>query len=1215
MLRILIHCFLVIGISHIISAQEVLFTEEFNDCVLTDQWSYQLTGNQNVSWGVGLPSNSKAEGSSIDGTCMLFIDDDLTGDKTSAFNLRIYSDYFSGEGYSNIAFSAQVHFRRDKTEYMRIIIDNGEKEHVIKEFKGSNYSGTKFSDFINMKSDLSFIATDSMRIIIEYDDDNQWGWWAGIDNIKITGTKGGAIVFGETFNDCFLPEGWSTEILSGVDNWKFGLFTDGKSIDGTCFAYFNDDVLGEIAPLSKIRMYSPEFNATQFAEYQLTYDFIFRFYEKNEYLQLYVDNGKEWIPVKTYNGDFGGPNVNQSKKDTIDLSPFRSEKIRLIWEYNDGGWAWWLGLDNVKVTGQGNINDRCAKSLSLYLSEACQSFDNTNALKEDEFGIAASGNTGILFYTFTAPETADYEIKSTSIFNDKLEIFSGTCNSPLLIQGKDKDEYGFRGEQLNFSAIAGETYMIRIYGHQAEFGLDKGSGCIGVSRKSDTQLSPSGDACGSALPLIANADCTFSKNIKANLDGPLPKTNLRSRADVWFSFTPQIDGDYEFTSNADFADVLAVYKGNCADLLELNSDFNGYIIDIKNAEAEQTYFIQVTGYFAILEGDLCPTVKTKVINEVPENNCISALPLTLNNECSISSNFGAGYSGIRPDCDVYIKDDVWFSFVASESRQIYIKVKTDFENIVSLYEGGCNSLKSIYCGKNIHHCDGYLHIGNLETGKTYYIQLGSKVQQRRHNSGSVCIDLLDSEPVWQKMELQVAQVCISKGAVIFIPTATGGSGVYTYSGLGLGEAVAGSDSYIVEAKDTEGCVNAILVNAVSCNDFGCTLTSQLEKINPGCYGVSDGQASVIVSGGLEPYNVKWSDGSTGPTINNLTAGSYTVTISDGSGCEQTENFILNQPAQIVANPGYVPPKCYNDSTGVISLFTIGGQGDYSYIWSEGNTGNKLENIPGGDYSVTITDGYGCKSTQTFTLYQPDKISISGASVDNLCFGNSQGNIRVEIKGGVSPYSILWSQGDTLANVDSLSAGVYSISISDSNNCKSTKNWEIHQPLPFLLYEDSIDLIFSSFKNAVIDISMFGGIAPYEYEWYLDDTRLDIETEDIFPDAGGNYHVEIKDVNGCTYKSKIWEVTRSTNIIENQPIDILIHPNPTRDFINIILSESAVVNKLELKDIYGRTCKSIFPTKNEGNSIKINMSDLSSGTYLLLYFIGDITYTYKVVKVD
>jgi len=1215
MLKILIHCFLLFGISNIVCAQEVLFVEDFNDCALSDQWSYQLTGNQDVSWGVGLPTNSKAESSSIDGTCMLYVDDDLTGDKTPAFNLRIFSNYFSGEGYSDIAFNAQVHFRRDKTEFIRIIIDNGEKEHVIREFKGTNYSGTKFSDYINMKSDLSFIATDSMRIIIEYDDDNQWGWWAGVDNIKITGTKGGAIVFGETFNDCQLPEGWSTEILSGVNNWNFGLFTDGKSIDGTCFAYFNDDVLGENASLSKIRVFSPEFNAAQYAEYQLTYDFIFRFYEKNEYLQLYVDNGKEWIPVKTYNGDYGGPNVNQSKKDTVDLSPFRSEKIRLIWEYNDGGWAWWLGFDNIKITGKGNINDRCNKSVSLSLAENCQFYDNTNALKEDEFEIAGVTNTGILYYSFTAIESIDYEIKSTSIFNDKLEIFSGTCDNPVLIQARDKDEFGFRGEELNISAQAGETYTIRIYGHQAEFGLDRGSGCLRVSKKSKIQLPPLTDVCDAAIPLFANADCTISKNIAANQDGPLPKTNQRSRADVWFSFTPQTDDDYEFTTNADFADALAVYKGNCSDLVELVSDFNGYKIDIKNAEAEQTYFIQVTGYFAIIEGSLCPKVKTKVVQEVPESSCISALPLTLNNACSISSNFGAGYSGIRPDCDVYIMDDVWFSFVASESRQVYMKLKTDFENIVSLYEGSCNSLKSIYCGKKVHHCNGYLHVGNLEAGKTYYIQLGSKVLQNRHNSGSVCIDLLDLEPVWQKIEVQVTQVCISKGAVKFIPTASGGSGAFTYDGLGLDEAVAGSDNYIVEAKDADGCVNAILVNAVSCNDFGCTLTSQLAKINPGCYGASDGQASVMVSGGLEPYIVKWSDGRTGPTIANLPAGSYTVTISDGSGCEQTEIFILNQPAQIIANPGYKSPGCYDDSTGVITLFTIGGQGNYTYLWSQGSIGNRLENIPGGDYSVTITDGNGCISTPNFILNQPDKISISGASVDNLCFGNSQGKISVEIKGGVSPYSILWSQGDTLPNVDSLSAGVYAISISDANNCISTKNWEIRQPLPFLLYEDSIDLIFSGTKDAIIDIGTTGGSAPYAYDWYLDGTRLDIVTEDIFPDVGGNYQVEIKDANGCTFTSKIWEVTRSTNTIENRPFEILIHPNPTRDFINIILFETTIVNKLEIKDIYGRACKSFIPTEKDGNILRLNISGLSSGTYFLIWLIGDVTYTAKVVKID
>jgi len=986
-------------------------------------------------------------------------------------------------------------------------------------------------------------------------------------------------------------------------------------MDGTCFAYFNDDALGKNAPLSKIRMYSPEFNATQFADYQLTYDFIFRFYEKNEYLQLYVDNGKEWIPVKTYNGDFAGPNINQSKKDTIDLSPFRSEKIRLIWEYNDGGWAWWLGLDNVKVTGQGNLNDRCDKSISITSNGDCIMFDNINALKEDEFNLIKAGNTGILYFTFTAEESTDYEIKSTSTFNDKLEVFTGTCDNPSLLQAKDKDEFGFKGEQLYINAQGGESYMFRVYGFQAEFGLDKGTGCLSVSRKSDTQLPPLGDVCAAAIPLIANTDCTISKNIKANLDGPTPKTNIRSRADLWFSFSPETSGNYEFTSNADFADVLAVYQGNCSDLTEMVSDFNGHKINIKNAEAGQTYFIQVTGYFAILEGNLCPAIKTKVINEDTESNCITALPLTVNSACSVSSSVGAGFSGVRPDCEIKIQDDVWFSFVATNSRQIFIKVKTDFENIVSVYEGNCNSIHSIFCGKNVHHCNGYLNISNLEPGKTYYIQLGSKVINGRHHSGDICVELTDTVPVWEKIELQVEQLCLSKGAVMLIPIAKGGSGEFTFAGLGIDEVVAGGESYIVEATDAEGCVQSLLVNTNSCNDFGCTLTSQISKINPTCYGVSDGQASVTVFGGLEPYNIKWSDGSSGAETSNLSSGTYTVTITDGSGCEQIENFYLIQPAQIVANPGYKTPLCNNDSTGIITLFTIGGQGDYSYLWSVGSTDNKLENIPGGDYSVTITDGYGCQSTQSFILYQPDKISISGTTIDNPCFGNNNGNISVEIKGGVTPYNILWSHGDTLPNVNGLTAGAYTISVSDANNCITNKMWEINQPLPFLLQEDSLDLIFSSLKNAVINISIFGGTAPFEYEWYLDGNPLNIDTEDIFPDAGGNYHVEIKDVNGCTFISEIWAVTRSTNTIDNQTFDVVIQPNPTKDFMHLVLPEKILIDNLKLKDIYGQTCKNISIDHKNEKIIRIDMSGLMSGTYLLTWQIRGIVYTSKVVKVN
>ncbi len=1214
MLRtLLINC-IIFSFSGIIFGQEVLFLEDFNTCNLSEQWTYTLSGNQNVKWGVGIPANPKAEGLSINGSCMLYIDDDLTGDKTPAFKLRVISDYFDGSNFSNIIFQAQVHFRRDKTEFMRIIIDNGKKEHVIREFKGNNFSGVKFTDFIDMKSDLSFIASDSMRIIIEYDDDNQWGWWAAIDNIKVTGANGGKIILGETFNDCRLPEGWSNEILHGSDNWQYSLFKDGTSIDGTCFAFFNDDALGETAPLSKIRMYSPVFNAAEFASYQLTYDLIFRFYEASEYLQLYVDNGQEWTPVKTYNGDFGGPNVSQSKKDTIDLSSFRADSIRLIWEYNDGGWAWWVGFDNVKITGQGNINDRCDKALPLIPESDCISFDNQVALRDDEFDMLHSGQTGILYYSFTAAEAGSYELLTESGFNDNLELFTGSCENHTLLHRINKDEYGFKGENLFYTAGSGDQFIIRIYGTQAEFGLDRGSGCVRLSKKTDNVAVPYEDICSRATPLMVNAPCHKTVNIKAGIDGPLPATNLRSRADIWFSFTPETDGDYTFFSHADFADVIAVYSGECSQLSELSSDFGGQQTDIKNAVAGQTYFIQITGYFALLEGQVCPEIKMKDLPAVQNTDCMASHTLTINERSTDFINTGAGFSGQRPACAVYIQDDIWFSFVAPDNHEVYIRVKSDFENIVSIYRGSCGNLETVYCEQGVHHCNGYVHIDQLTAGETYFLQIGSKVLHNRHQSGKLNIEILDHEPAWERLNMLVNQECISKGAVILRPEATGGTSPYIFEGQGLDGAVPGNEQYIVQVSDAEGCIAAVLVQTISCLDFGCTLAATKTQSNASCFGLKDGSASVLLTGGLEPYVVKWSDGQEGENVSGLAAGMYAVTATDGSGCAWEDQITIYQPAQIAANPTYTVPLCFGDSTGVISLLAIGGSGAYQYQWSEGSDGAEVSHLTGGNYFVTITDGSGCELIQPLTLEQPDEISISGMVQSNACAGEQMGQILPDIKGGTMPYEVLWNTGSRELNQDSLATGSYILFVTDKNHCTSEKVYEVTQPEAIKLVEDSIRVVFSSLENALIDIHAEGGKPPYEYAWLLDGSLLDVNTEDLSIDVGGIYQVIITDSNGCILEGQAWQISRSTFTSDVVGNGMVIYPNPTHDVITVLFKDKDIISNVQLKDTGGKIVKTIILNSDFREGIVISLSDLPAGNYILSWNSGKRGYTSTVIKI-
>jgi len=1211
-------CFFAFLCVNIVQSQEILFFEDFNQCALSDQWSYTLEGNQNVAWAVGIPTNPKAEGKSIDGTCMLYIDDDLTGDKTLPFKLRVVSKYFNGSGFSEILFKAQVHFRRDKTEVMRLIIDNGDKEFIIREFKNSNFSGSSFSDFVNIQSDLSFIASDSMRLIIEYDDDNQWGWWAGVDNISITGKGQGDIVFYETFNDCTLPQGWSTEVLTGNDDWQFGVFFNGRTMDGTCFAYFNDDIIGETAPPSKIRLASPFFNASDYADYVLTYDLIFRTVVAGEYLQLYIDNGKEWIPVKTYSGDWGGPDVNLNKKDSINLSEYRADQIRLIWEYADGsGWAWWVGLDNVKIVGNGDINDRCSKAIDITSSMDCLYFNNNNALSTDEL-IEKSENdaVGYLYYRFEPNESKNIKIHTKSIFNDQIEIFTGDCETATLVTSKNWDEYGFLGEEVYITTQANQAYIIRISGKEAEFGLHKGNGCLKIEEASNPNIIPSNDPCTAAQQLLLDQNCLGSENLYAVLDGPLPTTNIRSRADVWYSFTPNSDGDFRFVCETNFSEALAVFVGDCANLTEINSNFTGQNIDLKAAQIGLTYYIQVSSYFAILEGQVCGAIVPLTEENTENDQCVDALPISLNQACSSSNNNSASFSGIRPTCDVYMEADVWFSFVAPPSGEVFVRAKVDFEHNIAIYKGLCNQLTSIFCERQAHHCNGYTRINLLVPGQVYFVQIGARKTIEGFSTGNICLEILDYDPNWTPITLDIAQECVSKGAVLFTPTANGGHGQLTISGMGLQTPVLGNNRYVIEAKDEDGCVTTALISAQSCNDVGCQLVADISKTNATCFGQNDGQINIALNGGVGPYKFLWSNGLEGSIQNSLAAGTYQISIIDHSGCELTEVVPIFQPAQILTNSEVVVPFCHDDNTGNIKTFVIGGVGPYLFNWSNGTSEEMLNNISSGEYTLTITDAIGCIKVENYDILAPDSIQISSNLTHNNCFGDSLGSISLEVKGGTMPYLIDWNGGSSSQSLNFLPAGEYNVRIVDAHLCTTEQSFEVLEPQEILLKVDSLNLVITENQNGFIKINIGGGTQPYFYQWYLNEVELsDSQTTSREISEAGTYNVVVTDALGCKFLSESWVFETTNSSIDLLTyVDLVLFPNPTFGTVYLKNNSKSQISHVHLQSLDGKRLNEIDILHINGELFEINLSTLPSTIYFLTVIVNNQIQTFKVVKV-
>ncbi|MBK9042934.1 MAG: T9SS type A sorting domain-containing protein [Saprospiraceae bacterium] len=1210
----LVYLFLFIIFGQMIYGQTILFSENFDSCALGPQWSYELEGNQDVDWGVGFPSNPKAGGLSINGSCFLFIDDDNTGDKTPPFNIRFYSSYFSGTGFTDILFQAQVHFRRDKTESMKIMIDNGKEEIVLREFKGANAGGDAFDKYIEMKTDISFYASDSMRIIIEYDDDSQWGWWAGIDNILVTASGNGNIVLGETFNGCAKPENWQTEIVNGVDDWQFGIFYDNRSIDGTCFAFFNDDILGENAPLSKIRLYSPFFNGEQYGQYTLEYDFIFRIYEQNEYLQLYVDNGKEWIPVKTYNGDVGGPNVDQFVKESIDLSPFRSENIRLIWEYNDAGWAWWLGMDNIKIVGEGDINDKCAKAKIITTNEECVAFDNTNALFADEFNINIPNTTGKVYFSWTAPASSEYLVSTSSIFNDMVEVFRGDCLNAVAVGSENKDEFGFKGEELFFSADAGQSYIFRVTGQKNEFGLDRGNGCIKIVQKNKNSVFPQNELCANALLVAVGLPCVEANNTVALLDGPLPSVNHRSRADIWYSFTPETQGDFVFESQADFADVITMYEGTCANLVETSADFNGQKLNMKNVMPGNTYFIQITGYFSLLEGKVCAKVSQKQPTNIQNPTCTLATRLNLNAGCTTLPNTGAGFSGISTKCNPYIDNDIWFSFIAPSSGTVYLNVKSDFPNLLAVYEGTCTELNSVYCSSGQHHCKGFTTLEGLNSGELYYIQIGSSVINGKSLSGNICLEISDNEPQFTRLQLDVTQECQSRGAVTFLPNASGGNGNYTYYGLGIQSPVLGNQTYVIEVTDGNGCVATKTIEAESCNDYGCTLASVFEKQNVTCFGGQDGNINITSNGGLEPYQYVWSNGLQNENIDNLTAGNYTVTISDATGCEIIETFDIYQPSKIAANATTTQPTCYGESNGSIETFAIGGNGNFSYLWSNGQTGLGLADISAGQYHITISDVLGCFSVESYTISEPDKINTNGVVTHNLCFGNDTGTIETTTKGGTGDFEYLWSNGTVNQRISDLAAGEYILTVTDENLCISVDTFTITQPEVLALSSVNPVLVITDTEDALLNILTSGGTAPYSYVWYKNGEKLETDTSYITTREIGDYHVVVTDANGCFIISETWTITRTSSTENGYHSALRIYPNPTLKEIILSTGSPEKISDMKISDSLGKLMWNDSENVYADQST-FDVSFLPSGMYTLSWKQKEKEYSLPFIKIQ
>ncbi|MFC1224796.1 MBG domain-containing protein [Pedobacter sp. BG31] len=359
-------------------------------------------------------------------------------------------------------------------------------------------------------------------------------------------------------------------------------------------------------------------------------------------------------------------------------------------------------------------------------------------------------------------------------------------------------------------------------------------------------------------------------------------------------------------------------------------------------------------------------------------------------------------------------------------------------------------------------------------------------------------------------------------------TASGGAGGYTYSWSPSGGTAATATGL---SAGTYTCTITDANNCQIIKTFTITqptaITATTSQTNVACNGASNGSASVTASGGAGGYTYSWSpSGGTSATATGLSAGTYTCTITDANNCQIIKTFTITQPTAITATTSQTNVACNGASNGSASVTAAGGAGGYTYSWSpSGGTAATATGLSAGTYTCTITDANNCQIIKTFTITQPTAITATTSKTNVACNGASNGSASVTASGGAGGYTYSWSpSGGTAATATGLSAGTYTCTITDANNCQIIKTFTITQPTAITATTSQTNVACNGASNGSASVTAAGGAGGYTYSWSPSGGTAATATGL----SAGTYTCTITDANNCQI-IKTFTITQPTAI--------------------------------------------------------------------------------------
>lgn len=418
---------------------------------------------------------------------------------------------------------------------------------------------------------------------------------------------------------------------------------------------------------------------------------------------------------------------------------------------------------------------------------------------------------------------------------------------------------------------------------------------------------------------------------------------------------------------------------------------------------------------------------------------------------------------------------------------------------------------------------------------TYY----ATVTDSENSTTTISVAFPEVEPLVAAAELESkANIDGEKGAATV--KIEGGIPPYTYmwdNGENKNRASnLSAGSHVVSVTDEAGCQ---VIATVEITQETADLVAEIEGQNSGnCGEEGKNEASIIVSGGVEPYQITWSDNSlSGQQVSGLNAGTYSATITDAANSETTVsiNFERQEPITLVASQ--LKAANLEGTKGAAAAEAEGGNGRFKYQWDNGETRARATNLTAGEHTVTVTDQEGCSATATVEITQEiaeltANINVVGTS---KCAGDGGNILEVVAGGGVAPYNYRWSDsGLDNQKVEGINGGVYHVTVTDSDGSSivASSNVKTVEKLKMEVRVNAAATANNEDGRASVVAS--GGTGTLSYTW--SNGEVGKEASALAP---GDHMVTVTDENGCRIEEsfKITENISAMSVVINRTTEI------------------------------------------------------------------------------